>query len=53
MIPRKERFDMVNKKERLSLRKQCELLCIPRTNFYYKSKSETQVNLYIMRLIDE
>lgn len=53
MIPRKERFDMVNKNERLSLRKQCELLCIPRTKFYYKSKSETQVNLHIMRLMDE
>lgn len=53
MIPRGERFEMVDKVSKLSLRKQCELLCISRTNFYYKPKSESQINLYIMRLMDE
>jgi putative transposase len=53
MIPRKERFSMVSNSESLSQRSQCELLCIPRTKLYYKSKSEGQVNLYIMGLMDE
>lgn len=53
MIPRRERFEMIDKTGKLSLRKQCELLCIPRTKFYYKPKSESKVNLYIMRLMDE
>jgi putative transposase len=54
MIPRRDRFEMIDKKGgRLSLRKQCELLCIPRTNFYYKPNPESQVNLHIMRLMDE
>lgn len=53
MIPRKERFAMVDKTLNLSLRRQCDLLCIPRTNLYYKAQSESKVNLYIMRLMDE
>lgn len=44
---------MVNSAEGLSLRRQCELLCIPRTKFYYKPKTEGPVNLHIMRLMDE
>lgn len=55
MIPRKERYAMVStgSSEALSLRRQCELLCIPRTQFYYKSQTESQVNLHIMRIMDE
>lgn len=44
---------MVEKKEKSDLRKQCELLCIPRTNIHYKSKLENSVNLHIMKLMDE
>ena len=55
MIPRKERYAMVSNgsSEALSLRRQCELLCIPRTRFYYKPKPESQVNLHLMRIMDE
>lgn len=53
MIPRSERYAMVESNGNLSLRNQCELLCIPRTTFYYKPKSMGQVNLYIMKLMDE
>lgn len=55
MISRKERYAMVSNgsSEPLSLRRQCELLCLPRTQFYYKSKTESQVNLHIMRIMDE
>lgn len=53
MIPRTQRYEMVEKVSKLSLRKQCELLCIPRTKLYYKPKIEGRVNLYIMRLMDE
>lgn len=53
MIPRKKRYAMVSSTETLSLQSQCEPLCIPRTKFYYKPKIEGQVNLHIMRLMDE
>ena len=53
MIPRRERFQMVDKTLPLSLRRQCDLLCVPRTNLYYKAQIESKVNLYIMRLMDE
>lgn len=33
--------------------KQCELLGIPRSTYYYKSLSESELNLRLMRLIDE
>lgn len=37
----------------LSISKQCELLGLPRSSFYYKPVPETALNLELMRLIDE
>jgi len=37
----------------LSLRKQCQLLAINRSNLYYEPMGETAENLYLMRLLDE
>jgi len=37
----------------LSLRKQCQLLQINRSNLYYQPAGETAENLYLMRLLDE
>lgn len=39
--------------EKLSIRKQCELLDINRSNVYYKSAVESGENLNIMRIMDE
>lgn len=45
---------MIDKKSSvLSLRKQCQLLEINRSNLYYQSTGETAENLYLMRLLDE
>ncbi len=38
---------------RLSIAKQCRLLSISRSSFYYEPKGETTQNLVLMRLIDE
>jgi putative transposase len=38
---------------RLSVTKQCELLSISRSSFYYEVKGESPLNLKLMRLIDE
>jgi putative transposase len=38
---------------RLSVTKQCELLRISRSSFYYEVKGEPPLNLELMRLIDE
>ncbi len=38
---------------RLSIGKQCRLLSIPRSSFYYQPKGESGENLHLMRLIDE
>lgn len=37
----------------LSIRRQCDLLGVPRSTFYYKPCGETPQNLMYMRLIDE
>jgi len=39
--------------KRLSLRKQCELIGLPRSSYYREPKPETEENLDLMRLIDE
>jgi putative transposase len=53
MIPKSERFTMIGSDDRLSYRKQCELLSMPRTKLFYKPKSESLVNLHLMKLMDE
>jgi putative transposase len=37
----------------ISIRKQCELLDVSRSNFYYEPIGESELNLKTMRLIDE
>ena len=37
----------------LSVRRQCELLGLSRSSFYYEAATETESNLRLMRLIDE
>src|SRR5439155_5082151 len=36
----------------LSLRRQCELLDLPRATYYYQPAGESALNLHLMRLID-
>ena len=36
----------------LSIRRQCELLDLPRSSFYYESKGETQENIDLMHQMD-
>ena len=45
---------MINKgHSKLSLTKQCDLMDINRSSFYYKPKTESSLNLELMRLMDE
>lgn len=39
--------------ESLSVRRQCELLALPRSTLYYRPATETDENLRLMRLLDE
>ena len=48
-----ERFDMVKREERLSIRCQCKLVSVSRSSFYYKPLGESEENLNLMRLMDE
>src|SRR5207249_591296 len=38
---------------RLSIARQCELIALPRSSWYYKLQEETAENLLLMRLLDE
>jgi putative transposase len=38
---------------RLSIVRQCTLVSIARSSFYYEGKGESPLNLVLMRLIDE
>jgi len=50
----KDRFEMVSIDHKLlSVRKQCELLEIPRSSLYFKPKGENPENLKMMRLMDK
>jgi putative transposase len=37
----------------ISISRQCELLGLPRSSFYYKPAGESEYNLLLMRMIDE
>ncbi|MGB5889181.1 MAG: IS3 family transposase, partial [Thermoanaerobaculia bacterium] len=45
---------MINPKhDRLSIRRQCRLVSIARSSFYYEGRGESPLNLRLLRLIDE
>ena len=43
----------IDKANNLSIYRQCALVGVSRSSFYYKALSETKLNLTLMRLIDE
>lgn len=43
----------ISDNEKLSIRKQCELLEMNRSIYYYQPRAEKQENLHFMRLMDE
>jgi len=44
--------NMIDPKEKLSVRSQCELLGLNRSGLYYNTVGETSDNLKVMRLLD-
>lgn len=49
----KELTSYISDNESISIRKQCELLELSRSNVYYQSVGESEENLQIMRLMDD
>ena len=47
----KERRQLIDKTHRLSVRRQCQLLDVPRSSAYYKRNSKSATNLELMRLM--
>ena len=43
---------MVSKEQKLSVRRQCVLLTLARSNLYYEPKDESAENLKFMAIID-
>ena len=43
----------ISDSEKISIRKQCELLEISRSIYYYQPRAEKPENLHFMRLMDE
>ena len=52
MIPKEEREKMIDKTLEISVFKQCYLLNISRSSFYYVAKEESEENIEIMALMD-
>ena len=49
-----QRCDMIQPDEpKLSLVRQCELVGVSRSSFYFQPKGENSLNLKLMRMIDE
>lgn len=40
-------------KLKMSIRRQCKILCVPRSSLYYEPKGETPENLLYMKLMDK
>ena len=49
----KELQSYISDDKGFSVRRQCELLKVPRSNFYYKEVGESEENLLMMRQMDE
>lgn len=49
----KQRRAMVDYTSQISIRKQCEILAVSRSGFYYKPKGESAENLHYMELMDK
>jgi putative transposase len=43
----------IHKDKKVSIQKQCDLLGVPISSFYYKPKGESNENLKIMRHMDD
>lgn len=50
---KQQRLRHIDKAKKLSISRQCELIEVTRSNFYYKPAGESELNLELMRLIDE
>ena len=48
-----QRRKLVDNQHKLSIRKQCDILSLHRSSFYYSPRKEKQENLEIMRIMDE
>jgi putative transposase len=50
---KEQRLEHIDKAEKLSISRQCELIEVTRSSFYYKPVGESILNLELMRLIDQ
>ena len=46
------RLKMIDSGLNISIRRQCELLDLSRGRYYYQPKAESDLNVYLMKLID-
>lgn len=46
-------MELVDIKSKVSIRRQCNLLSIARSSFYYEAKGESEENLHYMQLMDK
>ena len=44
---------MINSKSNISIRRQCQLLHVGRSSYYYQPQGETEFNLQLMNDIDK
>jgi len=52
-LSREERKNLIDKELELSVVRQCELLRVSRSNYYYQSAPVPHVDLQVMRVLDE
>lgn len=50
---KQHRLQLIDKVKGLSIGRQCELIGVSRSSFYYKPVTQGSLNLELMRLIDE
>ena len=48
-----DRLAAIDDRHRLSVRRQTQLLAVPRGRHYYEPVAESELNLQLLRLMDE
>jgi putative transposase len=51
--PVREKRELIDRENTISMSRQCELLSIHRSGLYYRPCQESEENLFLMRLLDE
>ena len=52
-LSRSERLEAIDPDHKIAVNRQCDLLGLPRSTYYYRPKGENEYNMILMNIIDK